>query len=172
MQSSKHFNKNTKNEYFTPSPNRCVRYRREGTFCRLPGVYRMIGILLLTHEPLGQAFVATVTHVFSGRPSQLEALDVPADQDPDETLRSAKEAVTRLNDGSGVIILTDVMGSTPSNCCDTLIDPGQIEVIAGMSLPVLLSVITYRNDTLDKVIKFALSSGQNGIIHIEKTHPH
>lgn len=72
----------------------------------------MVGILLLTHAPLGNAFVEAASHVFQRLPERLEAIDVWADQDPQEVQRLAEEAIARLNDGDGVLVLTDVIGGT------------------------------------------------------------
>lgn len=127
----------------------------------------MIGILLLTHEPLGAAFIDAATHVFRGRPERMEAIDVRADQDTAEVNRLAQEAITRLDDGSGVLVITDVMGGTPSNCTLRLSNPGHIDVIAGISLPMLLRALTYRNDTLDVVVEMALAGGQSGAVRVD-----
>ena len=127
----------------------------------------MVGILLLTHAPLGQAFIAAATHVFRGRPDRLEAIDVVADQDTGEVKRLAQEAIKRLDNGSGVLVITDVMGGTPSNCTLTLSQSGQIEVIAGINLPMLLRAITDRNDTLDVVVEMALAGGHGGVARVD-----
>jgi len=127
----------------------------------------MVGILLLTHAPLGDAFIAAATHVFRARPERLEAIDVQPDQDTTEVRGVAAEAIARLNDGSGVLVITDVMGGTPSNCTLPLCHPGSVEVIAGISLPMLLRAITYRNDTLDVVVEMALAGGQGGAVRVD-----
>ncbi len=127
----------------------------------------MVGILLLTHAPLGQAFIEAATHVFRTRPEHLEAIDVVADQDTGEVNRIARELIARLDEGAGVLVITDVMGGTPSNCCNQLADPGHVEVIAGISLPMLLRAITYRNDTLDVVVEMALAGGQGGAVRVD-----
>jgi PTS system ascorbate-specific IIA component len=127
----------------------------------------MIGILLLTHAPLGNAFIEAATHVFRARPERMEAIDVRADQDTGEVNCIAKEAIARLDDGTGVLVITDVMGGTPSNCTHKLSDPGHVEVIAGISLPMLLRALTYRNDTLDVVVEMALAGGQSGAVRVD-----
>jgi mannose PTS system EIIA component len=127
----------------------------------------MIGILLLTHEPLGSAFIEAATHVFRARPERMEAIDVRADQDTAEVNRLAQEAISRLDDGTGVLVITDVMGGTPSNCTLRLSNPGHIDVIAGISLPMLLRALTYRNDTLDVVVEMALAGGQSGAVRVD-----
>lgn len=127
----------------------------------------MVGILLLTHAPLGQAFIEAAAHVFRARPDRIEAIDVVADQDTLEVQRLAEDAIARLDDGSGVLVITDVMGGTPSNCCNKLSFPGHIDVIAGISLPMLLRALTYRHDTLDVVVEMALAGGQSGAVRVD-----
>ena len=127
----------------------------------------MVGILLLTHAPLGQAFIAAATHVFRSPPAQVEALDVIADQDPEEVRRLACNAIARVNDGAGVLVITDMMGGTPSNCTLPLCVPGEVEVIAGISLPMLLRAISYRHNTLDVTVEMALAGGQSGVCRID-----
>ncbi len=127
----------------------------------------MVGILLLTHAPLGNAFIEAATHVFRGRPERLEAIDVRADQDLAEVNKLACEAIARLDVGAGVLVITDVMGGTPSNCTLRLGDPGHIDIIAGISLPMLLRALTYRNDTLDVVVEMALAGGQSGAVRVD-----
>ena len=131
----------------------------------------MVGILLLTHAPLGQAFIDAATHVFHSRPERLEAIDVEADQDTAEVRRLAGDVIARIDDGSGVLVITDVMGGTPCNCTMQLAQPGHIEVIAGISLPMLLRAITYRSDTLDVVVEMALAGGQRGATRVDNRVP-
>lgn len=128
----------------------------------------MIGILLLTHAPLGAAFIQAATHVFRALPERLEAVDVIADQNIDEVRQLAAAAIMRLDDGNGVLILTDVMGGTPSNCCKQIGDPEKVAVVAGISLPMLLRALTYRHDELDVVVEMALAGGQNGALRLDE----
>jgi PTS system ascorbate-specific IIA component len=127
----------------------------------------MVGILLMTHAPLGQAFIAAVNHVFRGPTEHIEAIDVAPDQDLAEVQALAKEAIKRVDDGDGVLVITDIKGGTPSNCCNSLADAGHVEVIAGISMPMLLRAITYRRDTLDVVVEMALAGAQNGAVRVD-----
>jgi PTS system ascorbate-specific IIA component len=127
----------------------------------------MVGILLLTHAPLGAAFLEAAAHVFRAMPERVEAIDVIADQNIDEVHALARAAVRRLNDGAGVLVITDVMGGTPSNCCRQLGEPHEVAVIAGISLPMLLRAITYRQDTLDVVVEMALAGAQSGAVRVD-----
>lgn len=126
----------------------------------------MVGILLITHAPLGRAFIEAVTHVYKDPPQRLEALDVIADQDTNEVRQLATQAIARLNDGSGVLVLTDMLGATPANCTQSLCVPGEIEVIAGVSLPMLLRAISYRNNPLETLTEMALTGGQKGVCRV------
>ncbi|QBE63112.1 PTS sugar transporter subunit IIA [Pseudoduganella lutea] len=127
----------------------------------------MVGILLMTHAPLGEAFLAAVAHVFRNKVEHLEAIDVVADQDLGDVQALAAAAIKRLDDGSGVLVITDVKGGTPANCCNKLADAGHVEVIAGISLPMLLRAITYRMDTLDVVVEMALAGAQSGAVRVD-----
>lgn len=127
----------------------------------------MVGILLMTHAPLGQAFIAACNHVFRGPTERLEAIDVVADQDLNEVQDLAAAAIKRLDEGDGVLVITDVKGGTPANCCNRLADAGRVEIIAGISLPMLLRAITYRRDTLDVVVEMALAGAQNGAVRVD-----
>ena len=121
----------------------------------------------MTHAPLGQAFIAACAHVFRGPTERLEAIDVVADQDLGEVQALAAAAIKRLDAGDGVLVITDVKGGTPANCCDSLADAGRVEVIAGISLPMLLRAITYRRDTLDVVVEMALAGAQSGAVRVD-----
>jgi PTS system ascorbate-specific IIA component len=127
----------------------------------------MVGILLMTHAPLGQAFIAAAAHVFRNPVERVEAIDVAADQDTAEVNAQARLAIARLDEGDGVLVITDIKGGTPSNCCNSLADAGHVEVIAGISLPMLLRAITYRRDSLDVVVEMALAGAQNGAVRVE-----
>jgi PTS system ascorbate-specific IIA component len=121
----------------------------------------------MTHAPLGQAFLAACAHVFRGPTERLEAIDVIADQDLGEVQELAAAAIKRLDEGDGVLVITDVKGGTPANCCNRLADAGRVEVIAGISLPMLLRAITYRRDTLDVVVEMALAGAQSGAVRVD-----
>ncbi|MCL1886542.1 MAG: PTS sugar transporter subunit IIA [Betaproteobacteria bacterium] len=127
----------------------------------------MIGILLIMHEPLANAFMATAAHMFEGKQERIEAIDIKADQDLNDVNQMASQAIARLDDGSGVLVLTDVLGGTPSNCCHRLTTQGRVEVIAGVSLPMLLRAITYRQNDLETVIEKALSGGKSGAVRVD-----
>ena len=112
----------------------------------------MIGILIVAHAPLGSAFLTAVNHVFKGEQAYLEAIDVQPDQNTDEVIKLSRQAIGRLNAGKGVLVLTDASGATPANCSQQLDVAGQVAVLAGLSLPMLLRALTYRTSNLEKDI--------------------
>jgi len=127
----------------------------------------MVGILIMAHAPLASAFITAARHVFKSVPDHLEAIDVLPDQNTDDVVRLAKEAIGRLNLGDGVLVLTDVFGGTPANCSQKLDALDHVIVLAGLSLPMLLRALTYRNDSLDVVFEMAQAGAQNGAIRVD-----
>jgi len=126
----------------------------------------MIGILLLTHGTLGESLIQTAIHVINKRPGRLRQLGVTAPDDPLLLLPQASALVNELDDGSGVLILTDMYGGSPSNIAAKLIVPGRVEAIAGVNLPMLIRALTYRERSLDVIITKAISGGCEGVMRV------
>ena len=127
----------------------------------------MIGFLIIAHETLGDSLVRAVTHVLGSRPTQFEVLGVMLDDDPSKLLPIAREQLARLDTGKGVVVFSDIYGATPCNLATKLLQPGRIEVIAGVSLPMLVRAFTYRGKDLDTVITKAISGGCEGVLRVE-----
>jgi mannose PTS system EIIA component len=113
----------------------------------------MIGILIVSHEPLGTALLHCTRHIFGRLPPQLAALDVIPDEDPEAAGQAACELLARINDGSGVVVLTDLYGATPSRIAGRLAEPGRVAVLAGVNLPLLVKALTHRRGPLDEVVE-------------------
>ena len=126
----------------------------------------MIGVLIVAHGELGQSLVAAVTHVLGARPPQFDVFPVSADDDPSALLPKAREAVAALDTGEGVAVLSDLYGATPCNLAVKLARPGQIEVLAGVNLPMLVRAFTYRTRGLDTLVRKAISGGCEGVLHV------
>ncbi|MCD6026299.1 MAG: fructose transporter subunit [Solimicrobium sp.] len=126
----------------------------------------MIGILIVCHIPLGSAFLTVVRHVFGHELECLEAIDVMPTQHADEITLLAQQAISRLNTGQGVLVLTDILGATPANAGQQLDVSGQVAVLAGLSLPMLLRALTYRTVGLDVMVKMAQLGAQEGAIKL------
>ena len=123
----------------------------------------MIGILIVSHGAFGDALLHCAGHVLGQRPQQARPLGVTIHDDPDAVLTQARELVKSLDDGSGVLVFTDMLGATPSNIATRLIVPGRVEGVAGVNLPMLIRALTYREEPLAEVVRKATSGGRDGV---------
>ena len=126
----------------------------------------MIGILIIAHGTLGESLIHCASHVLNKRPPRLKQLGVTAQDDPLLLLPQARALVKDLDDGSGVIILSDIYGGSPSNIAGKLLVPGRIEGVAGVNLPMLIRVLTYRDRALSTLLTKAVSGGCEGVVRI------
>ena len=126
----------------------------------------MIGILLITHGSFGEALVQNACHVLNKRPVQLNQLGVAAQDDPLDLLPLARRMIELVNNGKGVLLLTDVFGATPSNLALKLLEPGRIEGLTGVNLPMLLRALTYREKGMDILLQRARDGGRDGVINM------
>jgi len=97
----------------------------------------MIGLVLVTHGRLASEFVTAMEHVV-GPQQRIEAICIGPDDDMEGRREDISRAICAVDDGSGVIILTDLFGGTPSNLAISLMKSEKIEVIAGVNLPMLI----------------------------------
>jgi mannose PTS system EIIA component len=97
----------------------------------------MIGLVLVTHGRLAQEFVVAMEHVV-GKQERIETICIGPEDDMESRRSEIADAIARVDDGSGVIVLTDLFGGTPSNLAISLMKPGRVEVIAGINLPMLI----------------------------------
>ncbi|MEW5789266.1 MAG: PTS fructose transporter subunit IIA [Pseudomonadota bacterium] len=127
----------------------------------------MIALLIVAHGNLGDSLIQCAGHVLGKRPEALENLDLSACQDPAEMLVQARQALARMDQGDGVLILTDVYGATPCNTVCKILQGHQIEAVAGVNLPMLLKALTYRDQGMDILLQKAVAGGQAGIFNIQ-----
>jgi PTS system mannose-specific IIA component len=124
-----------------------------------------IGILVITHDRVGRSLVDTATATLGFCPLDTGVIEVAPDCDPDALLARAQRAAQRLDQGDGVLVLTDVYGSTPSNIACSLLKAEHVRVVAGVNLPMLLRVFNYALLSLDELGEKALSGGRDGIVN-------
>ncbi len=105
----------------------------------------MIGLVLVTHGQLATEFRAALEHVV-GHQDACEAVSIGPEDNMEERRRDIMSAVERVNDGSGVILLTDMFGGTPSNLAISVMDEAKVEVIAGINLPILVKLASIRGE--------------------------
>ena len=126
----------------------------------------MVGILIIAHGTLGESLIHCASHVLNKRPPRLKQLGVTAQDDPLLLLPQARALVKELDDGSGVLILSDMYGGSPSNIAAKLLLPGRIEGVAGVNLPMLIRALTYREKPLSTLVIKAVSGGCEGVLRI------
>ncbi|WP_336055030.1 PTS sugar transporter subunit IIA [Nitratireductor sp. CH_MIT9313-5] len=123
----------------------------------------MIGLVLVTHGKLAEEFRHAVEHVV-GRQENLETVSIGAEDDMEQRRRDIVDAVGRADTGSGVIILTDMFGGTPSNLAISVMAPGRVEVVAGMNLPMLIKLASIRaGNDMKQSLEEAQSAGRKYI---------
>jgi PTS system mannose-specific IIA component len=149
------------------------RWRAEkGSFCdecqtespgRTWGRKSMIGIVLVTHGQLAEEFRHAVEHVV-GPQDNFGTVAIGAEDDMEQRRRDIVEAVSTADTGSGVIIVTDMFGGTPSNLAISVMDAGRVEVIAGMNLPMLIKLSSARmGDDMASAVEEAQEAGRKYI---------
>ncbi|HEY9100887.1 PTS fructose transporter subunit IIA [Chitinimonas sp.] len=126
----------------------------------------MVGILLVTHYGLGESLAECAAHVL-GRPlPQLRYLPVYRSDDPDVVQERARSLLRELDTGAGVLVLSDIYGGTPSNVAYRLIEPGRVEAVAGVNLPMLVRTLNYSHEPLDIVVSKAVTGGLEGVMYM------
>jgi PTS system mannose-specific IIA component len=128
----------------------------------------MIGLFLITHTTYGESLIQCACHVLNKRPPQIAQLGVAAQDDPLDALPLAQEMLKLVDTGDGVLILTDIYGATPSNIALKLLQPGRIEGLAGVNLPMLLRALTYRDKDMETLLTRAVAGGRDGVLNMLK----
>ncbi|MFC4348772.1 MULTISPECIES: PTS sugar transporter subunit IIA [Kordiimonas] len=119
----------------------------------------MIGMVLVTHGRLADEFVAATEHVV-GAQEQIRAICIGPDDDMELRRQQIMDAVKEVDSGSGVVLLTDMFGGTPSNLAISLLEKGKTEVIAGINLPMLIKLASVRHgSTLEESVEAAKEAG-------------
>lgn len=126
----------------------------------------MIGILLVTHNGLGDSFVDCVKHVLGEVPPNLKVLSVLAGDEPKQKLAEGQALIRQLDAGGGVLILADVFGATPSNIGRQLCQTERVLGVAGLNLPMLLRVVCSPGKSLPELAKLAVDGGRECIIQM------
>ena len=122
------------------------------------------GLLLITHGRLGQEMLDTVTMIMCQCPLQVKTISIKGDCNPDAEYKAARKACEELDQGDGVLVMTDLYGSTPSNIATRLLECRNTRVISGVSVPMLLRILNYPDTDLDRLADIAVEGAHNGVI--------
>jgi PTS system ascorbate-specific IIA component len=123
-----------------------------------------VGILLITHNRIGAELLETATCMLGRCPLAAAAIAVREHDDPDALRAEVLRCAQRLDDGSGLLVLTDLYGSTPANVTDALCRHGQVRVLSGVNLPMLVRALNYCQLELGPLAEKALSGGRDGVL--------
>jgi PTS system mannose-specific IIA component len=123
----------------------------------------MIGLVLVTHGRLAEEFIAAAEHVV-GKQAATRAVCIAADDDMERRRADILAAIAAVDDGHGVIVLTDMFGGTPSNLAISVMDKANVEVIAGTNLPMLIKLASVRQSgSLAEAVACAREAGRKYI---------
>jgi PTS system ascorbate-specific IIA component len=126
----------------------------------------VIGVLVISHGAIGETLLASAAQILGATPRRAAALGVSRNDDPDAVLARARELAAGLDDGTGLLVLADMYGATPCNVAARLLADGRVEGVAGVSLPMLVRVLSRRDGSLAAAVQRALSGGAEGVVHM------
>ena len=134
----------------------------------------MNGILIIAHAPLANALRQCALHVFPDCGPGVMAIDVQPNLSPEETLGSARIALDQLSrqpQVTGVLVLTDIFGATPSNVAQKLVDGVKSRLLTGVNLPMLLRSVSDRHEALETLVSRAMVGGTQGVMQVAVAAP-
>jgi PTS system ascorbate-specific IIA component len=123
----------------------------------------MIGILIVSHGAFGESLIHSASHVLGKRPLYLRQLGITVHDDPDAMVPVGEDLIRFLDQGEGVLVMSDIYGATPSNIAARLLKPGRVEGVAGVNLPMLIKALSYREQPLPVALAKAMAGGSEGI---------
>ena len=126
----------------------------------------MVGIVLITHGSLGQSLIDCAKHFIGDPLKNIIAVGINGSVSIEAMIKQAAEAISNVDDGSGIIVLTDMYGGRPSNITKKLLKTDNIYGISGVNLPMLIRVLTYREKDIKTLVKKGLSGGSEGVMQI------
>lgn len=123
-----------------------------------------VGLLLITHEGIASNLLNTARDILGICPLATRALEVPMDISPESMIAQAQIYIGDLDQGNGVLILTDLYGGTPSNIGNKLLVNSGLKLVAGLNLPMLVRLLNYPQLDLNEMTQKALTGGKDGIM--------
>ncbi len=126
-----------------------------------------VGLLLITHGAIGSALLESATSILGICPLNTECLAVAAYSEPEQITRQARGVLKQIDQGAGVLVLTDLYGSTPSNIATSLYQPGRVRIVSGVNLPMLIKIFNYAQLDLHALIEKALEGSRKGVLEYQ-----
>jgi len=124
----------------------------------------MTGILIVTHGNLGATLIDTLEMIMGKPQENLISISIDIQQDPDNLRKRIKKGIQQVRSDNGVIILTDMFGGTPSNLSYSFLEEGQVEVISGVNLPILMKAVDSREKmSMEQLTAALIAHGKRSI---------
>ncbi|MDQ7017331.1 MAG: PTS fructose transporter subunit IIA [Gammaproteobacteria bacterium] len=123
-----------------------------------------IGLLTITHNNIGHEVLAAAQLIVAKKPLKSESIGVKTSDDPTRLLEKTEQLLEQLDSGDGVLILTDIFGSTPCNIAKQLSHKHQLQVLGGLNLAMMVRIFNYANLPLDQLTEKAIEGAHNGIM--------
>ena len=123
-----------------------------------------VGLLIITHNNIGEQLLETATIMLGNKPLNTINMNIDSDCNLEHSMEKAKSSIEKLDQGDGVLVLTDMYGSTPSNIASSLMQDDSVVVIAGINLPMLIRAMNYPRLNLNQLAEKAVSGGHDGIL--------
>ncbi|MBI1731336.1 MAG: PTS fructose transporter subunit IIA [Gammaproteobacteria bacterium] len=127
-----------------------------------------VGIVLVAHDGIGPALAGTAHFVLGDLPLPVRVVVVSRDSQPEEVFERLDAVVSELDQGDGVLILTDMFGATPTNVARRIAAARRVRIVTGANLPMLLNVLNFPGLGLDELAAAALTGGRDGVLPVEK----
>jgi len=128
-----------------------------------------VGILIIGHDNVGESLRDNAVKTFGAQPLPLAVVSIGRDCEPERAHAQASAIVQALDQGDGVLVLTDICGATPCNIATRLLGEARVKIVTGVNLPMLLRVLNYADLSLERLVDKAITGGRDGIVEISDT---
>ncbi|MGH8521442.1 MAG: PTS sugar transporter subunit IIA [Gammaproteobacteria bacterium] len=128
-----------------------------------------VGILIIGHDNVGESLRDNAVKTFGAQPLPLAVVSIGRDCEPERAHAQASAIIQALDQGDGVLVLTDICGATPCNIATRLLGEARVKIVTGVNLPMLLRVLNYADLSLERLVDKAVTGGRDGIVEISGT---
>lgn len=125
-----------------------------------------VGILIIGHDNVGESLRDNAVKTFGAQPLPLAVVSIGRDCEPERAHAQASAIIQALDQGDGVLVLTDICGATPCNIATRLLGEARVKIVTGVNLPMLLRVLNYADLSLERLVDKAITGGRDGIVEI------